>query len=165
MRAENFTLEQGYTLVLDGVTYDLHNDYDFIRFSYTSPDSKTVLLWQKCRGDWTDPDAPAYIRIAFSGTTFLMTVCEEDSDVSPHSTLEFAGYLHADDLQNMHGYLDRTEISDDYHLIFGFEGGMTIKLKAANGVAETLQAAPETPSGPNGSASKQNKVCSTRRPR
>lgn len=144
MTAENFTLEQGYALVVEGKTFDLHNNYDFIRFSYSSTKSEVVLLWRRSKGDWVEPDAPTFIKIVFSGTTFLKTVYEAGDDVSPTSTLEFAGYLRTDDVPTMNGYLERTEIAGDYHLIFGFDGGMAIKLRAASGMAETLQAIDES---------------------
>ena len=137
MKKERFRLIEGHALTWKDRIVDLHNNFDFDQFSYSVKDSRVSLSWCRCKGHWVSDDDPAAIKVIFTGVYFLMiesNACDESIDPS---TLDFAGYLSVEDVMVMNGFLELDEVRGNYHYIFGFEGGMKIKIGAASGYVET----------------------------
>jgi len=107
----------------------LHNDFDFAGLEYSAKAAVFRLRWTKSLGDWVAADAPETIELVCVSPSCLIIRHGDGAFASP-STLEFAGYLHAEDQDVMDGYLERDEVAGPYHLIFVFQGGLAIKLAA-----------------------------------
>lgn len=140
MTKERFHFVSGHALVWDGRTIDLHNNFDFDRFDYSATDGTISLSWRRCEGDWVADDDPASVQVIFASVHFLKVEVGPCAEPAVPSTLEYAGYLSAEDVTIMNGCLERNEVQGDYHFIFGFEGGMTVKIGARSGYVETLEA-------------------------
>jgi len=139
MGKERFHLAGGHALVWEERTIDLHNNFEFDRFDYSVKDGVVSLSWRRCDGDWVADDDPALVRIIFTSVNFLKMeagLCAESDDPS---TLEYGGYLSTEDAEVLNGCLERDEVHGDYHFIFGFEGGMTLKIGALSGHVTTLE--------------------------
>ena len=130
MKKENFSIEGNYALSANGCHIDLHNNFDFMGFSYDALSSSLTLNWVKTEGAWVGSDELSKVEIKFETVTFLKvhrnSINNEDADSS--KTLALLGYLHPDDVDTMDGSLDEREANSDYHMIFLFEDSLAIKV-------------------------------------
>jgi hypothetical protein len=133
MTSERFHLEAGHALVWDGRTIDLHNNFVFNCFNYSVKHDTASLSWSRSEGQWVTEDDPHFIKIVLTNVNFLRIESSLGTEPAVPTTLEYAGYLNAEDVEVMNGFLERTEVSGGYHIIFCFEGGMTIKIGASSG--------------------------------
>ena len=136
MKKENFSIEGNYAISFDGHHIDLHNNFDFMGFSYDALSSSLTLNWVKTEGAWIGSDELSKVEIKFETVTFLKVHCDsfnnEDADAS--KTLALLGYLHPDDVETMDGSLDEREANSDYHMIFLFEDSLAIKVFASSAI-------------------------------
>ncbi len=138
MTSEQFRLVAGHELICHGRSIDLHNNFLFSGLQYSDIDATASLLWHRSQGPWVAEDEPASVNIVFTDVEVLkMEPCQADLSNHAPKTVQFAGYLNAEDLDVMNGYVERKEATDDYHFIFGFEGGMAIKIGASSGYVTT----------------------------
>lgn len=129
MKRMNFSIEKNSSITVDGSSLDLHNDYDFLELNYEPRVSKVSLLWKKVEGDWVKETLSQKLRIVFNQVSIFKTQVNVDSNEQvDRLTLSFVGYLHPEDIDTMDGCLDELESNDSYHIIFGFENGLAIKL-------------------------------------
>lgn len=130
MEKENFIVEANYALNFKGQHIDLHNNFDFVGFKYSSETNSLSLLWLKAEGEWIRSDEFNKVEMAFKNVKFLKVSGDElkKGDVDSSKTLALLGYLHPDDVERMDGSLDEGAANSDYHMIFLFENDLAIKV-------------------------------------
>ena len=69
MRATNFAWRNSISIQLDDDKYDLHNNFDFRRFSYDPAGQLLILEWELGTGDWVPTDLPGKILFRLQGIT------------------------------------------------------------------------------------------------
>ena len=134
---ENFRFDAGYALIWDGRRIDLHNNFLFDGLDYSVKDGAVSLSWRRSQGQWVDEIDPPRFKIVFTNVGLLRMEASLGPEPSGPTTLEFAGYLNAADEGVMNGFLERNEVSESYHFIFAFEGGLAIKIGASAGYVDT----------------------------
>jgi hypothetical protein len=71
VRAANFQVEGSIYLQQGGRDFDLHNDYDFVAFSYSVAERAVELSWLRSTGDWVRRDLPARLVLSCRDVTHL----------------------------------------------------------------------------------------------
>lgn len=139
MHREDLRFEAGYLVALNGRNLDLHNDLDFEGLEY-SPKRETLLLrWRRCHDSWVSDGTPARITMVFAGVYLLRVQLSRAADgarSAEGTCLSYAGYLHAEDMDTMDGYLERSEVSGASITVIGFEGGMEVRIGALSASLE-----------------------------
>ena len=64
MKTQNFSWSQGAYICANSQKLDLHNDYDFLGFTYDVEAQSVSLRWRRGLGDWVDGDQPEKIRLS-----------------------------------------------------------------------------------------------------
>jgi hypothetical protein len=122
----NFVLISEISLCSGGVVFDLHNDYRFDGLTYR-PNGDFGLTWSSVSDDLH------VLLILFNGVEWLrVESIAARSDVDGNSCLDFVGFLHPDDEGVMDGFLFEDQSSMEHHLIFGFSGGLAIRVYAGS---------------------------------
>lgn len=130
----NFSIASTVDIFSGGQSYDLHNDFDFIGANFEAPSSHLTLLWANNREE---------IRICFQSVKFLrMNGFDEAMPREEDSRLSFMGYLHPDDVDLMDGFLTEDLAGEKYHVIFCFEGGLSMKVFADSAEFLPMQRSP-----------------------
>ena len=138
MKLLNFTVGDDFISVIkDGNYQDLHNDFDFIRFSYDVISKEFQLNFKK-RGDWVQFSSLNEINFKFIEVSFLK-ITEGDSIEYPNedSCLDGIGFSTSDMRDDMKGILDSNEFKEDYDMIFTFASDYAIKIYAREVLLET----------------------------
>lgn len=129
MRLENFRMASSTVLEFDGVYIDLHSNYDFCGLSYDVSDKCVVLKWKRCSGLWAEGDIYKSVDLVFNSVqVFGVRPRCNDKPFSEDDSLGYMGYLHPDDIDVMDGFLFPEQARGNYHLIFGFESDLVVKL-------------------------------------
>lgn len=138
MKKLNFKIQSNHAIDIGNSILDLHNNYDFNGLTYNVPLNTIRFSWIKTDADWVPKDHPANIQVIFEGVKFFKTYFNttEQQAESDKLTLSFVGYLHPDDVDIMDGCLDEKEASNEFHIIFSFENGLSIKIYSENAKAE-----------------------------
>jgi hypothetical protein len=71
VRAANFQVEGSIYLQQGGRDFDLHNDYDFVEFSYSVAECVVEFSWLRSPGDCVRGELPARLLISCRGVTHL----------------------------------------------------------------------------------------------
>lgn len=131
MKHLNFNLADSIGLSYKGSYFDLHSNFDFSSMHYNADDQSLILSWIKSHEEWAKIETCNEVSIIFKLVEVLKIIPrEDDKPKSEDTTLSFMGYLHPDDLDIMNGFLPTEQKSEDYHMIFGFESGLSIKVYA-----------------------------------
>lgn len=75
-----FTIAMGVQLEEGSRWFDLHNNFDFVRFEHRCDERQVLLHWEKNDGDWVPADAPAKLRLRFIGVSNV-AVRRRDADM------------------------------------------------------------------------------------
>lgn len=130
----NFSIASTIDILSGSQLYDLHNDFDFMGINFEVSSSYLTLLWANNREE---------LRICFQLVKFLrMKGFDEAMPRQEDSRLSFMGYLHPDDVDLMDGFLTEDLASENHHLIFCFEGGLSMKVFAASAEFLPMQRTP-----------------------
>ena len=128
MEKVNFLVDGNYALDVDGRHIDLHNNFDFESFEYSTKQNMLSVTWVKVIGDWVQIEVTEYVKIEFDNVVFLRIQAGDYDKNDDKKTLSFIGYLHPDDVDLMDGCLDESEANSNYHMIIAFEDGLAIKI-------------------------------------
>ncbi len=71
MVTNNFSWPDSIYLKKDSQEYDLHNDYDFHKFSYAIREKLITLEWQRGTGDWVNLFLSHFISLRISDAYHL----------------------------------------------------------------------------------------------
>lgn len=138
MEKGNFNIEGNHAVNFNGRQIDLHNNFDFVGFKYSSKTNNLYLIWLKSEGEWISSDEFNEVEIAFKNVTFLKVRRDElkKGGAGSSKTLSLLGYLHPDDVEIMDGSLDEIEANSDYHMIFLFEDNLAIKVGSSRAICK-----------------------------
>lgn len=129
MKKLNFSIVEAHAVEVDGLFLDLHNDFEFTGLSCDSELGRVSLFWERSRESCVTKGAPARLSIVFDAVSlFKVNFVSGGHGALEGRTLQFVGYLHPEDVETMNGCLDERESSDDFHIVFGFENGLSVKL-------------------------------------
>lgn len=133
MRAENFLVIDSVAIEYDGSYLDLHNNFDFTALTYEVSTRRVALEWRKNSGEWARNENYEKFKLLFENVSvFYVYTRNSSKPFSEDDCLSYIGYLHPDDVELMEGFLPPEQSGNDYHLIFGFESGLVIKLYSEN---------------------------------
>lgn len=130
MKKVDFSIESSSSLRVPGRLLDIHNNFDFRNLKFSPSDDCLHLEWSKTNGDWLPKDEIDGFQLKFRGVRFLKTDGRFGEQHADNRHLLYCGYLHPEDVEVMDGCLDEEESKPDYHMIFVFTGGLSIKLYA-----------------------------------
>jgi len=136
MKLANFSIAKDFIAVeIDGVYYDLHNNFDFIGLSYDLLNRRMELSWVKSKGTWVSEDSSDSLSLKFLGVS-LFKCKERDSDVpySEDDCLSAMGFIHNDMIDEIEGFAHIEPKPDACHLNISFMSGFAIKI--ASEIAE-----------------------------
>jgi hypothetical protein len=77
--AANFRVEGSIYLQQGGRHFDLHNDCDFVAFSYSVAERVVELSWLRSPGDWVRRKLPARLVLSCRGVTHLSATGRDKS--------------------------------------------------------------------------------------
>ncbi len=132
MKIENFLVsDDSIAVEYEGNYLDLHNNYSFISFNYNIRTQQVELKWVKNQGEWAEKELYNELKIIFN-SVYVFKVNPRDVELpfSEDECLDCIGYLHPDDIELMDGFLTPDFADDSYHLVFGFQSGLFIKIYA-----------------------------------
>lgn len=77
MRPLNFQLEGTIYLRQDDRDFDLHNDFDFIGFSYSIADRVVELRWRRSSGEWVHQGMPQGLLLSCRGVAHVSATARD----------------------------------------------------------------------------------------
>lgn len=118
-------------LTNDGYYFDLHSNFDFTNLEYDAINKIIIFTWKKSIGNWAKEEKIGNIQIKFQDVSFFVVhqkkyIKKTDND----QTLSFIGYLHPEDLDINDGSLLTNREHKSFHIILGFESGMSVRIFA-----------------------------------
>ena len=132
---KNFTVTSPISIQIGKAHVDLHNDFEFHQLVFDLSERKCLLIWSDEKNDASV--ARDHLRITFHNVKiFSVRERQPEYPLKEDQNLSFVGYLHPDDLSIMNGFLPEENSSNNFHMIFGFESGFSIKLYADEVTAE-----------------------------
>jgi hypothetical protein len=143
VRPENFRVESSIYLQQDGRDFDLHNDYDFVGFSYSVAERVVELSWLRSPGDWVRRELPARLVLSCRAITHL-SATERDSEMpfTEDDCLSELGFALAD------GSFEHTFVASSaaeafdtsWHWVFSFMSGFTLRVAGETAYLSTQEA-------------------------
>lgn len=131
MQAKNFKVVDSTGIEFLGQFLDLHSNYDFTSVSYDVCNKSVEMCWKKCSGSWAENEKYQKLKLKFSSVSvFSVRPRDGEKPFSEDDCLSYLGFLHPDDLDLMDGFLPPDKSEDGFHLVFGFESELVIKLYA-----------------------------------
>jgi hypothetical protein len=125
----NFEIIATYALKIGKRHIDLHNCFDFAGFSYAPKNRLLVLNWKQSKGDWVASDEPKALSLIHKQTSFIK-IEKDSSIVEDDNCLGYLGYYPATDRNNNEYVQDQTTPTSDDDLIYQFQSGWFIRVKA-----------------------------------
>lgn len=132
MELIEFQLRDQIALLTTGGDYfDLHSNFDFINLEYDIINKSVIFSWKKSIGSWAKEEKVSNIHMKFQEVSFFSIhqkhlLKNTDCD----SNLSFIGYLHPEDSEITNGCLSTNSEHKNFHIILGFESGMSIRIFA-----------------------------------
>lgn len=129
MKEINFRLVDQVYVEHMGVRYDLHNNYNFKGVSYDPVAMSVVLEWTKSEGAWAQKEVLSGLQLVYQGVSIFL-IHSPHPGLTGHGgcDLGFMGYLHPDDIGVMDGFLFPRDARPGFHMVFGFDNDLSIKL-------------------------------------
>jgi hypothetical protein len=139
MRCENFEVKDNIYLRHGGFDLDLHNNYDFVGFTYSVTDRLVEMRWSRGTGEWVDLRAPAKLRLQLRGVSHMSAAPRdlqmpftEDDCLSDIAFVESA---------QTNDELFTTEKRDpSWHWVFLFQSAFAIRIGGESAYLSTEQA-------------------------
>lgn len=118
-------------LTNDGYYFDLHSNFDFVNLEYDVINKSVIFSWKKSIGNWAKEEKIGNIQMKFQDVCFFVVhqknlYKKTDND----QNLSFIGYLHPEDLDINDGSLLTNGENKSFHIILGFESGMSVRIFA-----------------------------------
>lgn len=131
MRAANFQVEGGLYLQQGGRDLDLHNDYNFVGFSYAVAERVVELSWLRSPGDLVRRELPARLVLACRGVThFSATGRDPEMPFTEDDCLSELCFAVADrSFEHTFVASSAAETFDSsWHWVFSFMSGFTLRV-------------------------------------
>jgi len=123
---KNFSIISSIEVVKAGDSFDLHNDFDLSKLEIDFQKNNLSLLWLS-----RSSSSCLQLSIVFKQIKYFNALgFDEEMPRAEDRRLSFLGYLHPEDVNIMNGFLPEESYADGHHIIFSFEGGLTLKLLA-----------------------------------
>ncbi|MEQ3515644.1 hypothetical protein ABMY35_20190 [Pseudoalteromonas sp. BZB3] len=130
MISENFSWTGSIHLKHDSTVYDLHNDYDFIKFSYDVEKRLIVLEWRKGKYDWVKSELPTTLLLSlFNVEHFGFQPRSSERSFNEDDCLSSFGYLSDDEWCEGQFWVDG-DPDDSWHWSLEFESGAELIVSA-----------------------------------
>ena len=139
MKLLNFSVGDDFISVMkDDVYHDLHNNFDFLGYSYDVVSKEFKLVFKRGNGDWIQNKGIEGLTFKFIGVSFLK-IKEGDSTEYPddESCLDGIGFNVEEMRSDMDSFLASNQFQDDYDMIFTFASGQAIKIHSKEVLFET----------------------------
>ena len=125
----NFNINSSTEIDYKGVIIDLHNNFNFINFSYSISERKLSLCWIKTIGDWVKDDKVDNITIIHKNISFMNINYDNPIKYdSEDQTLEFISYFPSQNRDVNDGFLVKYLPEKDDDLIYRFENQQFIRV-------------------------------------
>lgn len=129
MRLKDLEMVRGYAIRVGECEADLHNDYEFESLQYDVATQSVRLTW--FRSIHASNVLPVKVTVLFERISLFKIEFDSLEEAKCDAgTLKFLGFLHPDDREIMDGYLEQEEADSTYHIILGFENGLSVKCYA-----------------------------------
>lgn len=117
-------------MVADGSEYDLHNNYDFVRYEYRPSDKEAWLSWRRGVGSWVSKDLPTGITLCFTGVSnFTIRKRDDDMSFSEDKCIASITFAPTEFTENFDAVLQGYRGTDE-HLSAIFHSGAAFKIWA-----------------------------------
>ncbi len=117
----NFEIRDNVTIVLNGASHDLHNDYDFSEFVFDIEADVFTLSWQ-------DRHNGRSLRLIFKEVSLLrMKESDPGFSKSERRTINVIGFAWPDEVDSMNTFIPNLA-DETYHLLIEFMDGSAIKV-------------------------------------
>jgi hypothetical protein len=143
VRAANFQVENSIYLQQGGRDFDLHNDYDFVAFSYSVAERVVELSWLRSSGDWVRRELPARLVLSCRGVSHLSaTGRDPEMPFTEDDCLSELCFAVAD------GSFEHTFVASSaaetfdfsWHWVFSFMSGFTLRVAGETAHLSTQEA-------------------------
>ncbi len=126
MRAVNFRVESSIYFAVDDLCFDLHNDYDFVGFSFDVAARRLALSWKLGSGEWVKAGQARALRLEIDGVTRI-EVKPRDPELpfSEDNCLAALGYIR-DEACGQEGFWDDAAPEPAWPWVFSFQSGLVI---------------------------------------
>lgn len=130
MRPSNFHVESGIYLTLEKRRFDLHNDYDFVGFSFDVSERQFSLRWKLGTGDWIRNGQPSALCLDIRGV-YHLEVRPRDPDMpfSEDDCLESIGYVSEENWGQEEFWHDGPP-EPSWRWVFSFQSGTAVVVGA-----------------------------------
>ena len=125
----NFDIENNHALLYNDIHLDLHNNFDFIGFSYDVLQRQLIFRWVKAIGDWTINQKYDKLVLIHKKITFMKLVSkDEDSNESDETTLGEVTFSPSSLRDINDSMAPQTKPNYDDDIIYFFETGETMRI-------------------------------------
>ena len=117
-------------LTVGGANLDMHNDFDFVGFSYLVGSQTAKLTWRRGTGDWVSSSLSSLIEIEVLGVSYLATEPRNpEYPISEDDCLDCVSVVAAEDPTDA-CFTTSAPIPECWHHVFQFTSGFAIRLQA-----------------------------------
>ncbi len=127
---KNFRIGQSNELIQQGIVYDLHNMYDFVKLVFTLKSRNLQLLFEPCE-EYKDLQA---VRLIFEQVDYL--VLSPDFFIREVTCLDEVGYKSPGDHDD-EWLMNEQQATCSDHLFFRMLGGNYIRIHSQHAFLET----------------------------
>lgn len=132
MRADNFAWKNSIYLQAEDLDLDIHNDYDFRRFSYEVEGRSVSLEWFRGSGKWVDKKLPKKIQLLMTGIDDLrVTPRDQEMPFTEDTCLSSFGYDCDEEWADGQFWVDNAP-EPEWRWSFHFQSGMEIQVGGRN---------------------------------
>jgi hypothetical protein len=127
----------------DGRDFDLHNDFDFVGFSYSVSERIVELRWVRSHGDWVHSGMPAGLILSCRGVTHLSaTPRDPEMPFTEDDCLSDIGFaLPKRPAEDAFAVSPAAPAFDpSWHWLFSFMSGFTLRIAGDTAQLSTQEA-------------------------
>lgn len=129
MELRNFELAN-IDLEQNGEVYDLHNNFDFVGFSYEVLERKIELKWRLSSGDWVPEGMPSLITINISKVSHFSAIPRDpELPYTEDDCLDCVAFVEASG-NTEDSYIVNSPADNELHYVFQFMSGLKLRIQA-----------------------------------
>lgn len=127
MRPENFQVDDSIYFQHGGFDLDLHNNYDFVGFTYSVAERLVEMRWHRGTSDWVDTRPPARLLLRLHGIThFSASPRDPEMPFTEDDCLSGISFL-APEPPEPEG-VTSNGVNSSWHWVFSFQSGFSLRL-------------------------------------
>ena len=125
----NFDIIDNYALIFEGRHIDLHNNFDFLGFTYNVKDSEINLRWTKSIGDWVDKNELSSLVLVHKTVTYLKVI-EQDAEGTWDEAICLGEitFFPSTERELNDRMIPQLKPNDDDDILYFFENGQRIRI-------------------------------------